>query len=235
MSGVTAVPEWAEEPTVAPESPVEILHQAVLETIKTHKNPAAYFNKKLGSAEDKKKLHDYIVQTFPLQDDVVYCFDKAMPGVEKEEMGHTLRHVLHVASFMVGDASSIKPSAGEDVCTELQGFIFQEGFITGSEPLHVTFPDLSNMAGIQGAVQGTWPSGDQHFRPGMVGYIKGRARMENIMMLIHVNMELDFVLRDVHPRLFTSILRIYAHHCPQSSKREEAFLSGLRKLPVCIA
>ena len=73
---------------------------------------------------------------------------------------------------------------------------------------------------------------------GTVGYLKGRARMENLLLLLHINFKLSFHLRDVHPALFTSVLRIYAHHLPQSSRREEALSNmqisckgSLRKAP----
>ena len=41
-------------------------------------------------------------------------------------------------------------------------------------------------------------------------------------MLLRMSVMTGTNLSIVHPKLFTSVLRIFAHHIPQSSRREEA-------------
>ena len=83
--------------------------------------------------------------TFPLQDDVIYCFDTPIPSVEQENIGVTMPRVFHVAAFTFGDGSSIKPPPGEALSRELQGHYDADGIITRTEPLLVLQPQATKV------------------------------------------------------------------------------------------
>ena len=163
-----AVPEWAMDSAQPQDdnAPKHVLNEAVLSAVAEFKNPTAYFLKHMPTSAEKKAFLQHLITEFPMQSDVVYCFDKHIPSVEKEKIGQTLPTVLHIASFAVGDGCSMKPSCGEELCRELQGFLMADGFVSGSEPLLVIQPDACNINhGVSDC--GQWPQGEGKLLPGL--------------------------------------------------------------------
>ena len=119
--------------------------------------------------------------------------------------------------FAYGDGSSIKPPPSEGLSRALQGFYDADGFITRTEPLLVLQPRaIKVMYNVNRP--GVWPSGPDRRAIGIVGYLKGRSCMDNVLMMLHVSFMRGIDLSSAHPKLYGPLLRIYAHHVPQSSK-----------------
>ena len=52
-------------------------------------------------AAEKNSFLEHLLMIFPLQDDVIYCFDTPIPSVEQEKLGVTLPCVFHVVEFRI--------------------------------------------------------------------------------------------------------------------------------------
>ena len=216
-------PEWGKAPNPPPsasdEGRRELFAKAAAALVRFH-SPGAYLEHHMPDAITKKNFLDWQLSTFPMQDDVVYCFDAYLPPVEAAELGKAKPTVLHIAAFAWGDSSSIKPSPGEDTCNELLAWIEKDGFVTGSEPIRVAQPEACKVE--LGCAHPQWQCGPDRLLKGSVGYLKGRARMETMIMVLHMCHAEGIELNNIHPQLFNSLLRIYVFFTPKSSKREEA-------------
>ncbi|CAK0907391.1 unnamed protein product, partial [Prorocentrum cordatum] len=178
-----------------------------------HGSLKTYLNKELDSFTAKKEFLEYLKRVFPEKDDVHYEHGVLDPILEMDRAG-SLPQCVHVSALSFLPACSLKPPPGCDVTDQLVGEIFQDGFVTASDPLLVTQP--AELASL---------SEDDDARGFYLGYAKGQARAVAILSILLYFMKNEYDLKVVHLKLYESILAIYVHSMKVNSKEEEALLN----------
>lgn len=178
-----------------------------------HGSLKTYLNKELDSLSAKKEFFDYLKRSFPEKDDQHYEHGMLEQILENDRAG-SLPQCVHISALSFLPACSLKPPPGCDITDQLVGEIFQDGFITASEPLLVTQP--AELALLSDEVE------TQAF---YLGHAKGQARAVTILSILYYFMKNEYDLKAVHPKLYESILAIYVHSMKVNSKEEEALLN----------
>lgn len=196
--------------------------------LRDHGGPEQYLNFYLDTVDAKNAFSKWLWDYFPETDDVIYHHSKMIPAVEESQRGATLATVVHIAALGFTRECSIKPYPESKVAEQLLDQYLQDGFITGGDPLLCTQPgDLqwdTDGLGDGTPIVRLWapgPDGDL-LAPRSLGYIKGMARSCTALMMLHVCFQKGLNLKDHHPRLYASLLRVYIFHAPCATKRGEA-------------
>jgi hypothetical protein len=170
--------------------------------------------------QEKQDFVDYLWQYFPERDDLLYHYGRDLPPVEEGDIGMTPATIVHVAALGFDADCSLKPPPGKELFRQLSEHMLQDGFLTTGEPLLVV---QSHEPAI--SLNAPWPSPGGS-GPGLVaaslGYLKGMARSVTALLLVHRAWRLGLDMRQAHPKLYDSFLKIYVHHVRQPTKTDEA-------------
>ncbi len=123
MSVAESMPDWAAPPATVLSATAAAkcaLFDKAQAAISRFHSTTAYLNHHMPDEHAKKHFLTWQLETLPMQDDVVYCFDAQLPAVEKDQLGTTKPTVLHLAAFAWGDSSSVKPTPGEDTTSNFR-------------------------------------------------------------------------------------------------------------------
>ena len=136
-----------------------------------------------------------------------------------EELAHTPPQAFHLSSFGYAACASLKDPPGPQLWKLLLEFYLLDGFKTSNEPLLVSQPDeLAH----QGLVQNFPGEPDGTLACASLGYVKGFARTTSALAIAYFCFANQIDLKDICPKLHTSMRAVYAHYLPMESKVEES-------------
>ena len=187
---------------------------AIAGVCKTYGTPKLYLEKELGTMQKRQRFGEWLWQLFPESDQVFYSHDKELPSVPESEVGSELPHNVHVLALGFDSECSVKPPAGQNVVMKIMEQILLEGFVTSGEPLLVSQPPELLSVGPEAP----WGSG----LPTMsLGYIKGQARATTMLCILHYFYTQQIDLKNTHPKLYDSLLKIQVLKINYANKIEE--------------
>ena len=191
--------------------------------IKKHGGPYQYLHANMPTPAERNSFAQVLFKWLPEQDDTIYHHKLVIPAVDEEKRSEVGCICFHIAALGYCESCTTKPPPFEDVADELVDEIFKDGFVTSGDPLLVQQPPelkptAENPNGI--GFEKLW-DGDQNgtLPPHSLGYVKGMARSCTILTILHLAHSHSHDLGNLHPKLYTSCLRVWAVHSPESSKR----------------
>lgn len=218
---LAAEPHWSDG-DVGMESK---LKQRVLEDLDTVLDKAGGPVQYL-STVNMDEFGDWLWDTFPEQDDVLYHHKAKLPPVLEAEIAECVPLVIHVAALGCDQTCSLKPPPGKALCLQLAEQFLIEGFLTNtthSGPLLVL--ERTVPASKPGPL--LWQCADDDLRPFSLGYLKGMARASSLLALLHRLFVMKTNMPEEFPILHRSLLRVQCHHVHHTSRVDEA-LSNMR-------
>jgi hypothetical protein len=212
---------WAVPGTMDSDSSLDIFKRQVQAGLKRlaeqYHSPGKYLEAVLRDPLDVNKFAEHLWSYYPEQDDTSYHHKKRMEPTSEKDWSHTLPTCLHLVSFGFEKGCSLKPFPGTEIWMLLTDQYLADGFCSNSEPLLV----------VQ-SVQVSHPSwkvfwNDTDPMPSFsLGYVKGMARMSSLFALLHFCWVEGLKVKECHPVLYESVLRIWAHHVEHVNKVDEA-------------
>ena len=191
--------------------------------------PTAYLEKALTNC--KQEFVDWLWNSFPEKDDVLYQHSSPIPDVTEEMMGQNPPTALHLVSLGFCDASSLKPQPGRDHTLQLIGMYLKDGFITTSDQLLCCQPPALQSA--NSSMQVPWGKAPDTLPLFSVGWIKGRARVCSLMALLCAMFEAErsegiSLIEELkkHCYKFWDSVRVaWVYHLKQPTKEDEALVN----------
>ena len=132
--------------------------------------PVQYLVARYPTNAEQKQFGDALMTHFPPRENIIYQLKGPIPTSEKTVGGKMEPFCLHPALFAWGDEASVK--SHPEICTSLrllQAYLM-DGFLTNTEPLHITEQKESA----------------EQYNLGLrsIGYIKGQARMTTLLCIL---------------------------------------------------
>ena len=161
---------------------------------------------------------------------MIYHHDRMIPSVDPEMRAGSTPLCFHLIAFGFSKECTTKPAPFHETAIELMEEIVKDGFVTASDPLIVHQPvELlqprydDDLRLLSEEIRWTPSAPTEPVLNTMsLGYVKGMARVCTVLSLIHHSWKRGYDLEARHPKLFTSLLRVWAIHTACSSKRELA-------------
>lgn len=225
VGSTSVLQEWAA--IQAPESRGSALetfktkmYEKILAVNKEHGGPMQFLKHALCEESDRLRYLDFLWATFPLQDDVEYSLDCVLPGVDPNDMAQHAPLCVHIGALGFDDECTMNPPPFCDTVKLLADQILQDGFITAGDPMKCLQPEELKTTGLPAPWSASISMKDA-LRPFSIGWIKGMSRTCTLHQILFLSMSQDppIDLETVHPKLYTSVLRIFMFHHPHSSKR----------------
>lgn len=190
---------------------------------KVHGGPYQFLHHQMPDIEKRNGFVHWLFDMFKLQDDVPYHKSSIIPACDPEVIGQQPPRCFHIAAFGFDSECTSKSAPFEDVCTDIMEEILKDGFVTSGDPLIVQQP-VEYMNG-ELKLDVLWKPDEQGvsvLHTQSLGYIKGMARVSTILALLYTCWDKNYDIEARHPKMYTSVLRVWALHAPASSKREIA-------------
>ncbi|CAK9007782.1 unnamed protein product [Durusdinium trenchii] len=162
-----------------------------------------------------------------------HCLLHPLPATSLEEQSLTKSQpiALPLGAFSYDPTSSLKPDADHALVLKLSQLILKHGFITSTEPLLVTCPaELYQMAQQLG-LKKPWQEVGGELLPHSVGFVKGKARMHTLLMLLAICLDNKINLDVAHSTLAQSLRSVHCHVVQGTSKVAEVihnFVTSIR-------
>jgi hypothetical protein len=180
-------------------------------------SPGKYLESVLGDPGSVNKFAEHLWTYYPEQDDTTYHHHKRLEPTAEKEWSHTLPTCLHLNSFGFEKGCSLKPFPGTETWLILTDQYLADGFQTNSEPLLVV-----QSVQVSSSSWKIWWSDPDPMPSFSLGYVKGMARMSSLFALLHYCWVEGLDVKQNHPVLYESLLRIWAHHVEHQNKLDEA-------------
>jgi len=208
---------------------VDTARKELSELFKAEGTAFNYLAKVFDSADNETRFATWLIDTFPMKDDVYYHCCNTLAWVENEDaLGSSTPSVFHLISFAWQKGCSLKPSPGFVTCDLLLEQILCDGFVTSGEPLMICQPasfQSSIFTDIESQLSQTWSGPTPLLKVHSLGFIKGQARMQVLYSILAWCWSHDVNLKVAHPKLYETCRTVYAHPMRTANKIDEAMLN----------
>ena len=208
-----------------------------------------FLQERFGSAERATPFARWMLEKFPMRQDVLYQLDDQVPHMIEDEIGGERPIALHPCYFSFSEDCSVKPSPEMDTSRRLVEEILHHGFITSSEPvlafkMEKPWPPTAKDDYHKNILEQVAPGSTLHLpkviEPFSFGQIKGQARCINLLLVLSVLFEdapdLDFV--EHLPKLHASVNTIWSFAVQCGTQQDRMFMnftishrSAIRRAP----
>ena len=191
------------------------LKAALQQSLKLHGGVVSFLADSLCTKEERDKFAEWLWHTFPLQDDTHYHQSRELPVYDHTQAAAPTPSCVHITTLGYARGCSLNAPPDDDVCVGLEDEILADGFLTADDNLRViqnddmVEPDLVQFTGGVGTAS--------------LSYFKGRTRAAVVLAMLRICMIDECDLKLNHPKLYTSLLRVYVVRKTFESRKAEAF------------
>ena len=195
------------------------MKQAIKVELDTHHGPAQVLKHHITDTGRRVEFAEHLWSTYPEPEDTTFQHGAVIPGTEDHPAAPRSVNTVHVAALGYTSECTLKPLPTQNVCDQIAEEVLIDGFVTNNDPLIISQPEMHDKV-----TANVWPAppNEQSLPASSLGYIKGMARSCTILMILCISWLKGWFVRDEHPQLFASVLRVHVSHLAKSTKRLEA-------------